>query len=1001
MDPERQRIEEDLRGLVAGDVRCDDTAAQLYATDASVYEVRPQAVVRPKSTADVQATARYASENGLPVHARGGGSSVAGAALGRGVVVDFSRYLRRVLQLRTDTVRVQAGVVHGELNRLLATHNRVFGPDPAMSHVTTMGGVAATNSTGSHFLRYGAPRDHIQKMRVVLADGTLIDAGKHLVPPTQPQLSDTPTEAERLSHIVWTVAAIIERHREQVESTSIHSAVNCSGYHLRDVLVDGQLDLARLLVGSEGTLALTTELVVGTDTLPAHTGVVLLIFDSLDKAARAAQEVLTFEPSACDLMDRRHLSLARELDVRYELLIPGAAEAVLMVEHSGESAEEVENKLSTTVRHATVTTRLAAGAQVAQDPADAELCWQLAKRFVPTLYRLQGVRRPIPFVEDMALPVAALPVFFRHMQEVFKREQVIASVFGHAGHGQLHVRPFLDLANPNEKGRMERIASELYEKVWLLGGTISGEHGDGLSRTPFVTGQYGPLVNVFREIKRVFDSGGVLNPGKVVPEAGARMIHHMRQVVPEVDSPQPSDNSDPNEAEPRTSAAGQLVELQLDWDVDQVAHTARTCNGCAACRTRAVGTRMCPVNRVAPREEASPRAKANLMRAVLTGQLPPDTTLQEASKEVADLCFHCHMCRIECPANVDIPRLMVEAKAEYVGNNGHNVHDWLNARVDMLTHMASRMPRLSNWLFKNRQARWLMEKILGISQARALPKLARRPFLNTVGRGKLERLDADAPHRVAVFVDTYANLFDTELAESLLKVLDHNGVEVYVPPSQRHSGMPLIVGGSLDHARRLAHRNVASLVEAVRLGFKVVCTEPTAVLAITREYPSMLGDDEDIRLVAENTMDACHYLWTLHQRGGLQLDFQPQEYEIAHHTPCHLRALEVGTPSVNLLRLVPGLKVHSIEKGCSGMAGTWGLKRRNYRTSLRIGLPLISEVRDGPYHAAMTECSTCAMQIDGGTHKPTVHPIKVLAAAYGLMAPPVPFNAAPHAPAVG
>ncbi len=989
MDPERQRIEEDLRGLVAGEVRCDDATVQLYATDASIYEIPPQGVVRPKSTEDVTATVRYASATGLQVHARGAGSGLAGAALGRGLVIDFSRHMRRVLQLRSETVRVQAGVVHGELNRLLVTHGRLFGPDPAMSLVTTMGGVAATNATGSRFLRYGTPRDHVQEMRVVLADGTLIDAGVHEVPTSRPVVAEVSTANDRLQTLVWSVAQLIERNRELIDSSTIHASVNCCGYQLRDVLTEGKLHLAKLLCGSEGTLAITTELVVGTELLPKHTGVALLIFDSLDKAARAAQEVLVLEPSACDLMDRRHLSLAREVDVRYELLIPGAAEAVLLVEYAGDTQDEVQAKLNDTVKLVTVANRLAAGAHVAHDSADDELYWQLAQRFVPTLYRLQGVRRPVPFLEDIAVPVAALPVFLRHMQDVLKREQVTASVFGHAGQGQLHVRPFLDLANPNEKRRMERLASELYEKVWMLGGTISGEHGDGLSRTPFVAGQYGPLVNVFRELKRLFDPDNILNPGKVVPEAGARMIHHLRQVVPDVEAPREPTADQPPSDEPRTGGTGQLVELQLNWDVHQMAHAARTCNGCAACRTRGPQTRMCPVNRVAPREEASPRAKANLMRAVLTGQLPPDTVLQDAAKEVADLCFHCHMCRIECPANVDIPRLMVEAKAEYVASNGHNVHDWLTARIDMLTHLISRVPRLANWMFQNRQMRWLMEKLLGISQARQLPKLSRRPFLHTVGRDKLDRLNSDAPHRVAVFVDTYANLFDTELAEALLKVLDHNGIEVYVPPSQRHSGMPLITSGSLDHARRLAHRNVAALAEAVRLGYTVICTEPTAVLALTREYLTILAEDEDVRLVSENTQDACHYLWQLHQRGGLQLDFQPQQYEVAHHTPCHLRALEIGTPSVNLLRLVPGLGVHSIEKGCSGMAGTWGLKRRNYRTSLRIGLPLISEVRDGPYHAAMTECSTCAMQIDDGTHKPTVHPIKVLAAAYGLMPPPV------------
>lgn len=992
MDPERQRIEEDLRGLVTGQVHCDDVTVQQYATDASSYEICPIGVVRPSSTDDVVATARYASDHGLPLHARGAGSGLAGGALGRGLVIDFSRNMRRVLQLRPDTVRVQAGVVHGELNRLLATHGRVFGPDPARSAVTTMGGVAAVNATGSHFLRYGTPRDHIRQMRVVLADGTVLDVGRHPVPTTAPVISDTPSPDERLQELVWSVAGLIDRNRGTIRATNIHSHVNSSGYHLSDVLEDGELDLARLLVGSEGTLALATELVVETQDLPTETGCAMLIFESLDRAARAVQEVLTLKPAACDLMDRRHLSLARELDVRYELLIPGAAEAVLLVEHFGATREEVEQKLEATVDLVTNVTRLAASAHIATDETDNALFWELAQRFVPTLHRLQGVRRAVPFVEDMAVPVGALPVFLRHLQDVLKREQVTASLFGHAGHGQLHVRPFLDLANPNEKRRMERLASELYEKVWLLGGSISGEHGDGLSRTPFVAGQYGPLVNVFRELKRIFDPDGVLNPGKVVPESGARMIHHLRQVLPDVDRA-PAKTSGDSPPPAKTGGAGQLVELQLAWDVDQMAHAARSCNGCAACRTRAPGTRMCPVNRFAPREEASPRAKANLMRAVLTGQLPPDTPLQDALKEVADLCVHCHMCRIECPANVDIPRLMVEAKGQYVASNGLDVYDWLMARIDLMIRVAGRLPRLSNWLFGNPQARWIMEKLLGISQARKLPKLAPRSFMKSLSREQRTQPDSDAENRVALFIDTFANHFDTELVDALLKVLEHNNVDVYIPPSQHQSGMPLIGSGSLSHARRVAHRNVASLVEAVRLGYKVICTEPTAVLAVVREYPALLAEDEDVRLLADNTQDASHYLWQLHQRGGLALDFEYQDYEVAYHVPCHLRALEVGTPSANLLRLVPGLTVHQIEKGCSGMAGTWGLKRKNYRNSLRIGLPLISEVRDGPYHAATTECSTCAMQIDGGTHKPTLHPIKLLAAAYGLIDLPESLSA--------
>lgn len=990
MDSEQKRIEEDLRGLVAGEVRCDDITSQMYASDASIYEVKPLGVVRPKTTDDVVATTRYASKNSVALHARGAGSGLAGESLGRGLVIDFSRHMRRILQLRGDTVRVQAGVVHSEMNRLLAAHGRVFGPDPATSNVTTMGGVAAINATGSHFLQYGTARDHVRELRVVLADGTQLDVGTHSVPAEMPSGADEQSAAYRLQQLVYSVAGLIERNRALIEASKTRSRVNRSGYDLSDVLCDGQLNLAKLLVGSEGTLALITELLLATQHTPSHRGCALLIFDSLEKAARAAHEVLALNPSACDLMDRRHLSLAREMDVRYELLIPNAAEAVLLVEHFADTTGELQAKLAETLQLATTKSQLAAGGHIAEDDSDSELYWQLAQRFVPTLYRLQGVRRPVPFIEDIAVPVEALPIFLRHMQDVLKREQVTASVFGHAGHGQLHVRPFLDLANPNEKRRMERLATELYEKVWSLGGTISGEHGDGMSRTPFIEGQHGEMVSVFRELKRLFDPAGILNPGKKIPEAGARLSHHMRHVVADIDRPRKAVLSGENDRsrEP-TGGAGQLVELQLNWDPDEVTLAARSCNGCAACRTRASATRMCPVYRFAPREEASPRAKANLVRAVLTGQLSPESVLQQDFKDVADLCIHCHMCRIECPANVDIPKLMVEAKAEYVASNALNVHDWFMARIDLLTRIAGRMPSVANWMLRNRQARWILEKAFGISQARKLPSLAPKPFLKAIAKRPLSSASSEGEHKVALFVDTFANAYDTDLAESLVEVLEHNGVEVYVPTSQRHSAMPLISSGTLDVARRVAQRNVSLLAESVRRGYTIISTEPSAILALTREYPSILPDEEEVHLVRDNAMEACHYLWRLHQQGGLKLNFLPQEYEVAHHVPCHLKALEVGAPSENLLRLVPGLKVHAVERGCSGMAGTWGLKRRNYRNSVRVGLPLISEVRDGPYHAATTECSTCAIQISGGTRKPTAHPIKILAASYGLRPSPL------------
>jgi FAD/FMN-containing dehydrogenase/Fe-S oxidoreductase len=979
MDAESQRIEEDLRGLVQGEVRCDELFTQLYASDASIYELRPLGVVRPRNVDDVVATVRYAAENHIPIHARGAGSGLAGESLGRGLVVDFSRHFRRILMVDSARARVQAGVVLAGLNRYLAPQGLLFGPDPAMSHVTTMGSVVAIDAGGSHWRRYGSARRHVESLKIVLADGEVLEVGRHPVPTTDPHEANGSVSSRR-DQLLRSVAGLIQRHAKIIAGSRPQSLVNRSGYVLDDLLVDGQLDLAKLLVGSEGTLALITEATVTVDRLPSHRGCALLIFDSLDKAANAVPEINQLEPVACDLMDRRHLNLARENDVRYELLIPGEAEAVLLVEHHANTKGDLQAKLDETVEVAQFKSGLAAASHVSEDEGDFQLYWGLARRFVPTLYRLQGSTRPIPCVEDIAVPPAALPVFLRHLQDTLKRLQVTASLFGHAGHGQLHIRPFLDLSNPDDVGTMESLASELYEQVWLLGGTISGEHGDGLSRTPFLARQYGPLVNVFRELKQIFDPHGLCNPGKIVSAVPMRMTHDLRPTVNRLAAAAPAAESAAGNGQP-----AEPVALQIRWQPEEMATAARACNGCGACRSTSPDVRMCPIFHLSPREEASPRAKANIVRGILSGALPNDEMLQDACKEVADLCVHCHMCRLECPANVDIPKLMLEAKSTYVRTNGLSLQDWLLVRIETLAALAGRLPGIANWALANPQARWLLEKTIGIAQGRKLPRLARRSFVRQAAMRRLNQTDRRPGEKVLYFVDTYANHFDTQLAEALVSVLRHNGVSVFVPADQHEAAMPMISQGVLEPARMVAHRNVAMLAEAVRQGYTIIGTEPSAMLALTREYPAILDDDEDALLVAQHTQDACHYLWQLHQRGRLKLDFRSQRISIGYHVPCHLRALEVGAPAENLLRLVPGLRVSRVEKGCSGMAGLYGMKRENYRTSLRAGWDLIMAIREGPFQIGMTECSTCKIQMEQGTSKPTIHPIKLLALAYGLM----------------
>lgn len=981
MDPQRARLEEDLRGLVSGEVRCDEVFVQLYASDASVFQIKPLGVVRPRSASDVQACVRYAAENRLPLHARGAGTGLAGESLGGGVVLDFSCHMRRVLEIGEDSVRVQPGVVLERLNSQLRAHGRFFGPDPAMAGVTTMGSVASVDSGGSHWLRYGSARRHVRAMQVVLADGTAIDAGRE---PLVRGRSEDPNERKRA--LIDGLVEILARNAEAIVRHAPKSLVNRCGYRLQGVLAPDSLDLASLLVGSEGTLALFTEITLGTSPLPRHRGLALLLFDSLDSATRAVLEIAPLRPAACDLMDRRHLSLARQADSRYDSMIPGVTEALLLVEEQGDDAEAVRERLRDMVDLIRRQRRLAFDSRQTFSPEEIQLWSQLSQRVVPTLYRVKGSTRGLPFIEDMAVPVEALPRFVVDMQNILKKHQVTATLFAHAGHGQLHLRPFLDPEDPEHIRTLKALASDLYEAVFEVEGTISGEHADGLSRTPFVRRQYGELYEVFREIKRAFDPENILNPGKKVADLPVVLGDRLRPPVFPHDRVAASPETAPATAPEVVvdGAAVQLSPLQLQWAPAELAHVSKSCNGCGACRTQDSATRMCPIFRFAPSEEASPRAKANLLRGLLSGELDPKLVQSEEFKDVVDLCVNCQMCRLECPAGVDIPKLMLEAKAEFVAVNGLKVGDWVTTRLDSFASLGSLLAPLANWALANRQARWLLEKIGGIAQGRKLPRFAARGFIRRAHRRRLTRPARKAGRKVVYFVDTYANYFDPQLAEALVAILEHCGVSVFVPPEQTQSGMSMVSLGAVERARRVASRNVAVLAEAIRQGYTVVCSEPSAALCLTREYLALL-DDEDTRLVAANTQEAGLYLRNLHQQGKLPLDFRPVNATVGYHLPCHLKALEAGDPGYDLLRLIPGLTVVRTEKGCSGMAGTWGLKKENYRSSLKAGWPLISSVRESTWQAGSTECSACKMQMEQGSTKPVIHPLKLLALSYGLM----------------
>lgn len=987
LDQQRERIQDDIRGLIAGEVRCDDVFLRLFASDASIFEIKPLGVIRPRSPADVSACVRYVAEKQLPIHARGAGTGVAGESLGPGLVLDFSAHLRRVVRVEPEQVRVQPGVIYERLNEALLSQGRILGPDPASGPITTIGSMIAIDAGGSRWLKYGSMRNHVQSLQVVLADGEILEVGREV-------LADgvSTSTIPRKRDLVNQLAALLTKNAELIRQHQPNSPQNHCGYDLVDVLADGHLDLARLLVGTEGTLALITEATLRTEPLPRFRGVAIILFDSIEKAARAVPDVIASNPSACDLMDRRHLSLARAAEPRFDQLIPLETEAALLVEHDGDDSQEVRGRLQRLVSELWQQKRMAFGARQAFEDDELALFWRLVNKVQPALYRTTGLIRPLPIVEDLAVAPTMLPDFLVRLQNVLKRNQVTASIYCHAGQGQLHIQPLLDLAGPDDIQQMRRLTEELYREVLDVGGSIGGEHACGLSRTAFVRHQAGPLFEVFREVKHIFDPANILNPNKIVSEGEDLTAGYIRPSIPAAattvaSTPAPIAISDAGSKsagnEEGTPELRNLVELQMNWEPSRVNEVVAACNRCGECRTQTPSLRMCPIFRSMPTEEASPRAKANLLRGVLTGTLELGILTSDEFKTVADLCVHCHACRLECPAGVDIPRLARESKAAYVAVNGLSPAQWAMTQLDLFGSLGGLIAPAANWALANRQMRWLLEKTFGVAQGRKLPRVASRSFLRRAARRRLTRPARRGGQRILYFVDVYANYFDPQLAEAFVAVLEHNGITVYVHPDQKQAGMPSIACGAVDHARKLAEHNVAILAEAVRQGYHIVATEPTAALCLTQEYPQLVEDD-DARLVAANTSEAGSFLWKMHTLGQLQLDFKPLNVTVGYHMPCHLRALRTGSPGENLLGLIPGLRLLHVDAGCSGMAGTFGVLHQNYRSSLRAGLKLISRLRHPDIQAGVTECSACKMQMEQGTSKPTIHPIKLLAYSYGL-----------------
>ena len=980
LDP--KQLTDDLRNTFRGRLQFDRLTCGLYSTDASPFQIAPLGVAFPLDADDLAVLVRYCHEHTIPMIPRGAGTGVAGESLGPALVFDLSVHFRRIRKVSGDTVTTEAGIVYAELNAELARHGRRFAPDPASGASCTVGGMIATNASGGNAFRYGYTRDHVRGLGVVWDDGTADRVGQGT--------GDRGQGTARTGELWRATSDLLAANRAIIRLMQPQTAFNRCGYLLHDVMDGADLDLAKLLVGSEGTLGFVTEATLRTVPLPRGTCVALLGFGTLDAAVRAGLDLRAFEPVSCDLLDRRLLSLTRNAGPAQALgLIPPAVGAALVVTFEADTERAARERAWGAVEKLRETHRLGVLAEPACDPEGMARVRAVREAAVAGLYALGKGPRPLAFVEDVGVPADALHEFLTRTQDILQRFELTGSFLVHALTGQVHTRPLIDLNNPTDRAKLWPVAEAVHTLALALGGTVSTQHGTGLARTPWVEKQYGPLMPVFRELKRIFDPKGLLNPGKIV-------------------GPDPSRPAWPLRAGDRRQETGDSKDLDaraptplLVWKDSSPQQEAAKCTGCGDCRSRSARGRMCPTVRVAGREAASPRAMANMVRMLDDlASLSSDEV-----REVAEMCINCRMCRDECPARVDVSKLMLEAKAEHHAEHGLDRADWLLARTESFASLGSNFAPLVNGLLARRSVRWLLEKCFGISRRRRLPAFALRNFFRRArGQGLTKKCgmrNAECgiggpvspfriPHsafripKVAFFMDVFANYNDPLIGEAAVAVLRYHGIEVYVPPRQVGCGMAALAQGDIETAREAAVRNVRVFADLAREGYHIVCSEPTAALMFTQDYPDILPD-ADTAAVAANTVELTSFLWDLHLAGELRTNFRPLDLTLGHHVPCHLKALHGPVAGPGLLSLIPGVRVHTIDVSCSGMAGTWGLKAANYATSLEAGRRMFDELNRPGVLFGSTECSTCRMQMQEGTGKRALHPVQYLAHAYGLL----------------
>lgn len=968
-DPE---LQQQLAKELEGEVRFDNYSKALYSTDASLYQIEPIGVVVPKHKQDVIKTIKIASERKIPILPRGGGTSLAGQCVGEAIVLDMSKFMNQLIEVNVEEhwARVQPGIVLDELNHQLKPHGLMYAPDVATSSRANVGGTIGNNSAGSHSLIYGKTIDHVMSLDLVLANGDEITA--------EPlSFTEVATKKEGKSleaNIYRELCKICNENTDEIRKQYPKILRRVAGYNLDEYVTDAgskevtpyrrdgcdahrPFSLAKIVVGSEGTLATIVEAKVNLVPVPKMTCLCVVHFNSLIASMEAMQPILDCNPTAVELIDKTILDMARG-SIEFSRLtsfIQGEPEALLAVEFYGETENEMHEKIN----HLEKTLKNAGFGYAyvrcftAEEKAQV---WETRKAGLGLLMGMKGDAKPIGFVEDAAVAIEHLPEYVRRFDEIVTRHNTTASYYAHASVGLLHNRPIINLKSETDIKKMHSIAAEVRDLLMELGGAMSGEHGDGLVRSEWIESMFGPKIyQALREVKNAFDPDGIMNPGKII------------------DPPSMTENL-------RFGTKYNTIKIDTYFDYsaqDGFGRAIEMCNGVGACRKTLTGT-MCPSFIATREEEHSTRGRANALRSVISGALPHADFTSDRLYDVLDLCLGCKACKAECPSNVDMAKIKYEMLAHYRKANGLPLQNRLFGEIGSLAVLGSAFAPFSNWATNNPISKWIAEKLIGVDRRRDMPTFVHQSFEKWF-RKRQSPLTSDK--KVVLFHDTFMNFSEPDIGKAAVHVLESAGYEIILPTKQC-CGRPLISEGMLDKAIENANYNIEHLHNFAEKGIPIVGCEPSCTSAITDDYVDLINTNQ-AKQVAENTYSLEEFLLHLNDKGELPLSFGPEPRDILLHGHCHQRALAGIQPVQKMLELPQAHNVTVIDSSCCGMAGSFGYEKSHYELSMKIGeLRLFPAIREKTGEFTLTASGfSCRHQLEHGTGIIPKHPIEVLSEA--------------------